>query len=223
MRIRSNPKCNIKLSQLRDCKKGFISLDDVRPIVGAKDFNFAINLNALVYTVKSQEVCIPVFGTGDGKLDFDVDLSVFVFDKSIDVKNLPSGDVYDWYQFKIDVLDNTLLVDDSDFEDESFEDYFENWLIFSGEEKKNLIKEIKDFLLRDCDSMDVSEIIFERKETKNSIKKLEKLISAGENDEEYSYYQQEFDDYDLEEKRSLCQLFGLKLDFINTYLLSSDN
>ncbi len=232
MRIKSNPKRNIRLFQLKDCQKGFISVSDVIAISGDSESNFAINMKASVYTIKSDINTIPVFGTGDARLDFEIDLSSFVVGDIIDVKNLESGENYDWYKVKIDVLENVLSYDDSDYgDDEFFEDFYDDWLICSEYERKSLVKEIKDFLLREADSSEVNEILLDRTNTIKSIRLLGSdasnsysYDSDSENDDfRYNDYSDNFYNYNSKEKKLLLELFKIKLDFINTYLLSSDN
>ncbi len=230
MRIKSNPKRNIRLSELKDCQKGFLSISSVRAISGNKKFNFAINLNSLVYTVKSDSACIPVFGTGDNKLDFEIDLSSFIVDVVCEFKKLYTGEEYDWHKTKVDILDNVLPYDNSEHpDDEFFEDFYDDWLICSEYEKDSLLKEIKGFLKRDCDSSDVSDIVLDRK---NVIKSMSFCNSNnaqdyfGDDDEMDSDnldFRDNFYQYDSKEKQLLFELFEIKLDFINTYLLSSDN
>ncbi|MBO8093835.1 MAG: hypothetical protein J7D60_11105, partial [Prosthecochloris sp.] len=149
MRIISNPRRNIRLSQLKDCRRGFISSSDVKAIKGNKRFNMAINLNALVYSVKSDNAFIPVFGTGEDKVQFEIDLSSFVIDESesVDFESLKKDTKDDWYEIKADILDNVLF-DDLDFEDESFENYFDDWIVFTKHERKELLIEIEEFLLK---------------------------------------------------------------------------
>lgn len=233
MRVKSFPKRNIRLYQLKDCQKGFISTLAVKAISWYKKFNLAINIKSLVSSVKSDDFCIPVFGTGDGKLDFEIDLSSFVInDDMINLKDLESGEEYDWHKTKVDVLENVLSYDDSEYEDEYFEDFFDDWLVCSKFEKKSLIKQIEDFLQRDYESSDVSDIVLDRK---NTIKMMRSLNS--ENVSDYSYdseddfdtdsdnpdFSNDFYRYNSKERELLLGLFELKLDFINTYLLSGDN
>lgn len=230
MRIKSNPKRNIRLIQLKDCQKGFISLFDVRAISGEEKFNFVINLQALVYTVKSDNICIPVFGTGDGNLDFEIDLSSFIVDKPIKFSDLKLESDQIWEKLKINIIDNVLSYDSSDFdEDELFDDFFDDWFLCADFEKEDLIKEVKDFLLRDCDSLDVNEIIVDRKNLIKKIRSLEKLNHSDQNyyhesdsDDDLGYKYDDFSIYSFEERTNLLDLFNIKLEFINVYLLSGD-
>lgn len=138
MRIKSNPKRNIKLFELKDCQKGFISFSDVKAISGIEKSNLAINLKALVHPLKSDKASIQVFGTGDGKLDFEIDLSVFIVDDVIDHNQLDSGEKYEWHKIKTVILDNVLPYDDSDFDDEFFEDFYDHWIECNSFERKVL-------------------------------------------------------------------------------------
>lgn len=229
MRIKCNPKRNIKLFQLKDYQKGFISISGVKAIFGKKKINFAINLKSLVYTVKSDDVYIPVFGTGTARLDFEIDLSSVIVDEIVNFKNLDSGEEYDWHNIKVDIIDNILSYDNSDYgDDEYFEDYYDDWLICSEFEKNSLIEKINDFLQRDCESLDVSDIVLDRKNVIKMIKSLnlEKLQYDSEDDDDAAEkvdFSDDFYQYGDKEKQLLTELLELKLDFINTYLLSSDD
>ena len=235
MKIKSNPKRNIMLLQLKDCQKGFLLISGVKEIFGNNKFNFAINLKALVNTVRSDVYSIPVFGTGEDKLDFEIDLSSFIVGEPIDVKNLEFGEKYDWHKVKVDVSDNVLSYYDSDYgDDEFFEDFFDDWLTCSKYEREYITKKIKDFLFREADSSEVNEIVLDRSNTIKNIKLLDSYVSNNcsydlddEDDEDdlpkEDSYSNNFDKYNFKDKKLLLELFEIKLDFINHYLLSSDN
>ena len=235
MRIRSNPRRNIRLFELKDFQSGFISSDGVKGIKKYKGFNMAINLNSLVYTSKSDDSFLPVFGTGDLNVDFEIDLSSFVVDESklVDYKTLKEDKKAHWYPIRVDILDNVLSYDYSDFDDESIEGYFDDWLSSSHFEKKDLLQKIKDFLLRDFDSMDVVEIVDERKNLIGDIRFLEESTNSINlsfdydqddlEDDFQDHFNPVFHSYSDSEKRKILDLLLIKLDFINNYLLSSDN
>lgn len=106
MKIIGKPKHQIKLSQLREGQRGFISDCDICRINQnsvKKKHNYAINVFALVSPKKDSDFDIPVVGTGRKYEDFEVDISGLKTDKIVDLSELKAEEGTNWRTFFVEV------------------------------------------------------------------------------------------------------------------------
>lgn len=196
-----------KLFQLANNTSGFISLANVKSIKEDGAFFLAVNLYSLVSKVKSAKYCIPVFGRIDLNYGFMIDKSNFKCSEIIDHRELKSGKTHVWVKINIDKLDHQFLdINNKNYDIEKKLVNLWNCDLF---QKDDFLKEIKDFMLLDFDSLDVDALI---KLRENLINRNKCLIKALESD---------VDEIKLQQIKIF--LIDLELETLNNYLFSTYN
>lgn len=207
MNVRKNPKQNIRLFELHYLERGYISIRDVRAIEH-REYNFAINLNATIYSRKSDKNCIPVVGTGDKKLDFEVDLSSFIVRYLSPYISLPKSKDFDWHLFEVG-FDRNVLVDYDDLR--GVEYFIDEWLTSSEPEKADVAMELSFYLDDFYQKKNISYILGDRISLMSSISRLKDWKLGVQN---------EFSIYTKGEREAILELYYLQLDFINSFLMA---
>ena len=209
IKVKGNSVYSIKLFQLGSGDRGFISVEEVNRIKEnpSDEKNCAVNINAQVSPIGSDEYDVPVIGTGPDFDDFEIDLSDTSLNQYVSLDDLVVEDGTKWIVFTSKI--NPDVYSPVVFE-ESIDDMIDGWVHIKDTNRGDEIKkDIQKKLIIKYNKLAINEVILSKNRcmsaivnTENEILEVEKLLK---------------DFYDSDEKNRLVMM-KQALDIDKLYL-----
>ncbi len=209
IKVKGNLSYSIKLFQLGNGDRGFISSEEIYRIKKNRSVkeNCAVNVNTSVSPTDSDEYSVPVIGTGSKIDDFEIDLSDIIINHHVSLTDLKVEKGTRWVVFtskiKPDVYSPIVI-------EESLDDMIDGWVHIKdtnrGDEMK---KNIQEKLIVKYKNLAINEVVLSKNRCMSAIVNTENEIVEVEN------LLKDF--YDADEKNRLVMM-KQELDIDRLYL-----